>query len=39
VAFEQGEVNLPRPAMLQRLCARRAESADAKLDTSARPLG
>jgi len=39
VAFEQGEVNLPRPAMLQRLCARRAQGADAKLDTSARPLG
>lgn len=42
VAFEQGEVSLPRPAMLQRLCARRvggARGAGAILDTSARPLG
>lgn len=39
VAFEQGEVSLPRPAMLQRLCARRAEETGARLDTSARPLG
>lgn len=42
VAFEQGEVSLPRPAMLQRLCARRAgdaRGAGAILDTSAQPLG
>lgn len=32
VAFEQGRVARPKPAMIQRLCARRATDADAQLD-------
>lgn len=32
VAFEQGRLERPRPAVVQRLCARRAEDSEARLD-------
>jgi len=35
VAFEQGRVTRPKPAMVQRLCARRSAQADAPLETHA----
>jgi len=34
VAFEQGRVARPKPAMIQRLCARQSADADAALETA-----
>jgi SAM-dependent methyltransferase len=34
VAFEQGRIERPKPAMVQRLCARRSPDADAALEAS-----
>jgi SAM-dependent methyltransferase len=34
VAFEQGRVERPKPAMVQRLCARRSADADTALETT-----